>query len=48
MDGAQNVVDLVESLGYSRPTVHKFIDHNNFEELRCKTNPGLRENLYHT
>ena len=47
MDGAQNVVDLVTELGHPTPTVHKYIDHNIFEENRCDGNPGLRENLRH-
>lgn len=47
MDGAQNVVDLMESLGLDPPQVYKFIDGNLNEETRIENNPGLEDNLFH-
>lgn len=48
MDGALNLVHLMQSLKLPTPKVYKLIDGCPTEKSRLRTNPELKNYLYHT
>jgi len=48
MDGAQDVIELMQSLGLPKPNVYKRIDGNESELERLETSPKLTQSLFHT
>ena len=48
MDGAMNLIELMESLGLQTPKVYKRLDGNPSELERFKNSPGLENHVLHT
>ena len=47
MDGAMNLIELMQSLDRPTPQVCKFIDGNPSEIARLENNPGLEKHMFH-